>query len=170
MSHHWLNTSALRLIWLRQKVLYDILYLGSQFSKARSRSHFSSFWINSWVMNRPLYLASTEGCFHAKLHRWTSAASKNVSHVLTVSFFSLKIHIPYTLQMQLHSTTCLDWLDTPSRCGHKALCAICKSPVRVHSLPILSADIVRGAEMALSKSILFFSDATAQRGPGPLHS
>ena len=139
---------------------------------------------NSWIINRPAHLARAEGVFHAEVHRWTSAASENVSHILKVSFFSLKIQSPHTLQLQLHSTTCLDWLDSQAgvdtrHCprsvrGQSAytVCRNCTRTVRIHCLPKLYAEYLRtlyaGVDEALN-SIFWHQSSTISVEQTPIY-
>ena len=95
---HWLNFWAVGLIWLRHELLRDIMYLSfgfwDQYSEAKPESsHISSCWRNSWITN---HVTREEGRVRSDPHRWTSASSTNVSHILAVSFFSLQIYIPHT--------------------------------------------------------------------------
>jgi hypothetical protein len=54
------------------------------------------------------YFTGEEG-FRPEFHRWRSAASKNVSHTLAVSFCLLQLYILHTSQLQLHSLQ-MTWL------------------------------------------------------------
>lgn len=91
-NRHWLNIRAAPLIWLREENFLQILYLFFGFwGQFLEQSHFFSSRRNSCIQNFPIYLTREEGCVRAELHLWTGAASKHLSQILAICFFSWQV-------------------------------------------------------------------------------
>jgi hypothetical protein len=139
----------------------DILYLSfgfwGQYSGAKSQSHFSSSWRNSWILNHlsTRICNSRRSLWCVDLYRWTSRRF----HRRFAYFGRFFLLITLTYMSRTHPScnfkTWLDWLDRPSSCGHKTLYAIHSRTVCLHCTQVWTrhyagADIV---EDFLSSSV-----------------
>jgi hypothetical protein len=98
---------------LLRDTLYLFFGLWGQIFEAKSQSHFWSSWRNSWNPE-PLSIFNSRRRFCPCLTPSLKKCRDQKSFAHFGRFFLLiKIFILHTFQLQLHSTTWLDWPDMP---------------------------------------------------------
>ena len=125
-SRHWLIIWELRLIWSREVLLREILYLSfgfwGQFSGAKWQSHFPSSWRNSWILN----------IIHMQLVPNTTVEQALRPQTFRTFWPFSSSHYKYISRTYAScSFTPLTWPDAPSRCGHKTLYVNCPQTLYV---------------------------------------
>jgi hypothetical protein len=154
-------------------MLCDILYLSfgiwGQYSGAKSQSHFSSSGRNSRVLNYLSMCNSRRILWSVDLQRWTNRRLHRRFKYFGRFFLLIALIYMSRTHPSCNFKTWLDWLDTPSSCGHKILYAICSRTACLHCTQVWTR-YYAGADMVedfLSSSVydLVFQPVSSFWGP-----